>query len=118
MTRVLVSLKAACKSALGSTIEKSAVDRWLRLESGIAVPLLLVAVELTLLGELLSDVELLPVVVTEMLFRGVKFTGTFNPVEASAVVSWRENTELASSTRMSTTTSARGLSRSRIIFSA
>ena len=32
------SLMTACNSALGSVVEKSALDRWPRLDSGIGVP--------------------------------------------------------------------------------
>src|SRR5262249_39681219 len=50
--------------------------------------------------------------------RGGEVTGVFNPGEATAAVILRLMTLLASITRMSTTTSARGLSRSAMIFSA
>ncbi len=48
----------------------------------------------------------------------MKFTGTFNPVDASAAVIERVNAELACNTMMSTTTSDFGLSRSLMIRSA
>src|SRR6516165_5432542 len=50
--------------------------------------------------------------------RGVKTTGTLRPVEARAVVICRLKVVLACKTRISTTTSAFGLSRSLMIFEA
>src|ERR1039458_7905173 len=40
-TLVRVSLKVACKSALGRMVEKSALARWPRLEMGIDAPVVL-----------------------------------------------------------------------------
>ena len=105
----------------GSVVEKSAEERWPRLDSGMAVPvavLVLVPVAECVPVVVVPVVSVVPVVLvvgfvtTCSPVRGVKFTGTFRPVEAMAAVSCREYVELASITRMSTTTSLLGLSRS------
>src|ERR1017187_10437472 len=49
-----------------------------------------------------------------MIERGENFTGTFNPVDATADVSWRLKTLLASITKMSTATSDLDKPRSEV----
>ena len=77
MILVLASLNAACSRALGSVTAKSALERCPRLAS-----------ETSLL--VLDPEELLLVVATCSFDRGAKVTGTFSPVEARALVTYRE----------------------------
>jgi hypothetical protein len=81
------------------------------------VPVVAVVVLAVLVLVLAVEVELVELIGTCMLERGVKAMGELIPVDAIAAVICRLKVELASSTRTSTTTSARGLSRSLIIFS-
>src|ERR1035441_5756000 len=113
-TLVRVSLKVACKSALGRMVEKSELARWPRLESGMDAPVVLLLVVPVVLVPLVVvvPVVVMPVVVpvvvelvapcTWMLVRGVKLNGTLSPVLAKAAVRLRVNTELASITKIST----------------
>ena len=129
-TVVLASLMAACSSALGSVVEKSALERCPKLESGIAAPVTLLAVPVAavvpvvvvdVVLDVLDVVDVVLLVVLPCTWideRGVKFTGTFKPVDAMAAVICLLKVELASMTRMSSNTSGRGLSRSCAIFSA
>ena len=101
-TLVLVSLSAACSSAPGSVVAKSALLRWPRLLRGIRVPV----VPLAVVEPVVPVVLVLPVVLgvvlvvdvvevcTWMLCRGLNTMGRFKPVEAMAALSWRVNDEL------------------------
>src|ERR1035441_2901792 len=83
-TLVRVSLKVACKSALGRMVEQAALARWARLESGMDAPVVLLApVVLVPVVVVVVPVVVVPVVVplvfelvlppcTWMLVRGGK----------------------------------------------
>src|SRR5215471_8216070 len=117
--RVPASLSAACRAAPGRVMAKSELARWPSAERGME----LVDVELDddedeLLLEESEEEEDEDEELVAMLERGLNVTGTFKPVDAMAADNCRLNTLPASITRMSTTTSDFGLSRSWITFSA
>ena len=103
-------------------VEKSADERWPRLDKGIMLLVLAAVVVVTVPFPVPTlvpvPVVVVPVLGTEIDVRGVKFTGTLRPADAIAAVSCRVYIVLASITMMSTTTSLLGLSRSCRIFSA
>ena len=75
-------------------VEKSADERWPRLERGTAVPEVVLVPLLELVVPLVEVVPLVVVADVEEVDtckeeRGVKFTGTFRPDEAMAAVSCR-----------------------------
>src|SRR5208283_2754566 len=80
------SLNAACSSALGSVVAKSALERWPSWLNGIIVPVVLLPLLVFVLVLVLVFVLVLVLLCTWMLERGLKFSGRFNPVEAMAAV--------------------------------
>src|ERR1700686_673493 len=134
-TLVLASLKTARSTAPGSMVDQSFSFKWLMLERGMELPVVVdvevVPVEVVppvaVVPVPVVPVEVVPVevvavpvpVVTDWIMdRGEKLTGMLRPVEASAAGGGGVEAGLASLTMMSTTTSDLGLSRSWRIFSA
>src|SRR5271157_1818257 len=95
-TLVRASLSVACNRAPGRVVEKSELARCPRLESGmeeavVLVPVVVVGVVAVVVLAVLVlavEVELVELIGTCMLERGVKAMGELIPVEASAAVIW------------------------------